>query len=148
MINPTRVSYRELYDVKKAHFLKNMTLEEFTILYNRRDKTKKEIVEKFNKIKYFCNLVISHNGKIEYDYRYSEDTHQDLGGRLYSSNGVQGVCKMVRGFLASDATDFDMINAHPVILRYICKKHNIDCPELEYYINNRHEILSKHENPN
>ena len=45
MINPTRVSYRELYDVKKAHFLKNMTLEDFTILYNRRDKTKKEIVE-------------------------------------------------------------------------------------------------------
>jgi hypothetical protein len=148
MINPTRVSYRELYDVKKAHFLKNMTLEEFTILYNRRDKTKKEIVEKFNKIKYFCNVVISHNGQIKYDYRYSEDTHQDLGGRLYSSNGVQGVCKMVRGFLASDTTDFDMINAHPVILRYICKKHNIDCPELEYYINNRNEVLSKHENPN
>jgi hypothetical protein len=41
-----------------------------------------------------------------------------------------------------------MKNAHPVILRYICNKHNIDCPELEYYINNRDNILSKHINPN
>jgi hypothetical protein len=106
MINPTRVSYRELYDVKKAHFLKNMTLEEFTILYNRREKTNKEIKEKFDKIKYFCDVIISHNGSIKYDYRYSKDTHQDLGGRLYSSNGIQGVSKLARGFLASDTTDF------------------------------------------
>jgi hypothetical protein len=148
MINPTRVSYTEQYDIKKAHFLKNMSLDEFTILYNRRDKTKKEIKDKFNKIKYFCDVIISHNSRIKYDYRYSENTHQDLGGRLYSSNGIQGVSKMARGFLASDTTDFDMKNAHPVILRYICKKHHFDCPELEYYINNRDDILLKYENPN
>ncbi len=144
-MNPTRVTYRELYDVKKAHFLNNMTLEQFTILYNRKDKTKKQVKEKFDKVKYFCNIVIKNNGKIKIDYRYSINTPQDLGGRLYSSNGIQGVCKMVRGFFASDTTDFDMKNAHPVILRYICKNHNIDCPELEYYINNRDAILSSYE---
>jgi hypothetical protein len=36
-----------------------------------------------------------------------------------------------------------MKNAHPVILRYICKLHNFPCPNLEYYINNRDEILSR-----
>jgi hypothetical protein len=34
-----------------------------------------------------------------------------------------------------------MKNAHPVILRYICKKHNIRSPELDYYVENRDNIL-------
>jgi hypothetical protein len=42
-------------------------------------------------------------------------------------------------------TDIDMCNAHPVILRYICKLHNIQCSHLEYYINNREECLKKFE---
>ena len=34
-----------------------------------------------------------------------------------------------------------MKNAHPVILRYLCKKNNILCPNLSYYIDNRDEVL-------
>jgi hypothetical protein len=41
-----------------------------------------------------------------------------------------------------------MENAHPVILSYICKKHDIHHPELEFYIKNRKSILSKFDNPN
>jgi hypothetical protein len=41
------------------------------------------------------------------------------------------------------ATDIDMANAHPTILLYICKKHGIACPELEYYINNRDGCLAR-----
>jgi hypothetical protein len=40
-------------------------------------------------------------------------------------------------------SDIDMANAHPVILRYICQKHNIPCPHLEYYIQNREDCLSQ-----
>jgi hypothetical protein len=36
-----------------------------------------------------------------------------------------------------------MSNAHPVILRYICNIHDIPCPQLEYYINNRDRCLSE-----
>ena len=35
-----------------------------------------------------------------------------------------------------------MINAHPVILNYLCKKNNIDCNILKNYIENRELILS------
>jgi hypothetical protein len=42
-------------------------------------------------------------------------------------------------------TDIDMKNAHPVLLAYICKKHSIRCPELEYYIQNRDTILNEFE---
>ena len=36
----------------------------------------------------------------------------------------------------------DIINAHPVILNYLCKKNNIDCNILKNYIENRELILS------
>jgi hypothetical protein len=43
-------------------------------------------------------------------------------------------------------TDIDMSNSFANIIRYVCKKHNISTPELEYYINHRDECLSKFEN--
>ena len=38
--------------------------------------------------------------------------------------------------------DIDMVNAHPVILNYLCKKNNVDCNILKNYIVNRELILS------
>ena len=35
-----------------------------------------------------------------------------------------------------------MVNAHPVILNYLCKKNNVDCNILKNYIENRELILS------
>jgi len=39
--------------------------------------------------------------------------------------------------------DIDIINCHPVILMQICKQNNIECPNLENYINNRSEYIEK-----
>jgi phage/plasmid-associated DNA primase len=36
-----------------------------------------------------------------------------------------------------------MVNAHPTIIYQYCKKHNIECRYLEYYVNNREDLLSK-----
>ena len=38
--------------------------------------------------------------------------------------------------------DIDMVNAHPVILNYLCIKNNVDCNILKNYIENRELILS------
>ena len=38
--------------------------------------------------------------------------------------------------------DIDMVNAHPVILNFQCKKNNVDCNILKNYIENRELILS------
>ena len=38
--------------------------------------------------------------------------------------------------------NIDMVNAHPVILNYLCKKNNVDCNILKNYIGNRELILS------
>ena len=44
--------------------------------------------------------------------------------------------------LPKNIKDIDMINAHPVILNYLCKKNNVDCNILKNYIENRELILS------
>ena len=38
--------------------------------------------------------------------------------------------------------DIDMINYHPVILNYLCKKNNVDCNILKNCIENRELVLS------
>ena len=38
--------------------------------------------------------------------------------------------------------DVDMINCHPVISNYLCRKNNVDCNTLKNYIENRELILS------
>ena len=44
--------------------------------------------------------------------------------------------------MAKNIKDIDMVNAHPVILNYLCKKNNVDFNILENYIGNRELILS------
>jgi hypothetical protein len=57
---------------------------------------------------------------------------------------MQGIWSPYRGLLMhTSATDIDISNAHPVILRYICRLHDIDCSALEYYVNNREACLAQ-----
>ena len=44
--------------------------------------------------------------------------------------------------MSKNIKDIDMVNAHPVILNYLCKKNNVDCNILKNYIENRELILS------
>ena len=44
--------------------------------------------------------------------------------------------------MPKDIKDIDMVNAHPAILNYLCKKNNVDCNILKNYIENRELILS------
>jgi hypothetical protein len=87
--------------------------------------------------------MITHNGEITREYHYSKN--MKTSGRLFS-NGIQNVAKKFRGFLMSHTTDIDMKNAHPVILRYICKTHNIECRELDHYVENRDTVLESFPN--
>jgi len=38
-------------------------------------------------------------------------------------------------------TDIDIVNCHPVLLSQLFKKHNLECPYLDEYIENREEHL-------
>jgi hypothetical protein len=114
--------------------------------YTKRCSNDTERHDLFNKVKRLCEEVIENLGTVKRTYEFSEN--MGVNGRLFS-NGIQGTMREIRGFLMGDhTTDLDQVNAHPKILRYICKKHNIPCSGLEYYINNRDEILNSFDDLN
>lgn len=65
-------------------------------------------------------------------------------GRKYALNSMslQSMKRIFRHTISNEFyQDIDMVNAHPVILSYLCKINNITCDRLNEYINNREEIL-------
>jgi hypothetical protein len=77
---------------------------------------------------------------LEATYRYSKNRKD---GRMFGINSIQGVNGFVRNFLLDDNEfkDVDVINAHPTILLNVCKEHDLACPYLSDYVNNRNKIL-------
>lgn len=103
----------------------------------------------FDSLKKFTAGVIKAKFVQNRMYQYACKTPESLcangaGGRLYCANSVQSLWKPYRGLVFGKiGTDIDMVNAHPTILRWLCKRHKIDCPQLSYYCENRDDILSR-----
>jgi hypothetical protein len=135
----------EKHDLRKIHYLNSLTFKQYKD-YCPSGKNDEERRIQFNILKEFCKTNIKTRGETKRIYSYSLQTPLETGGRLYCGNSIQGLKKVFRGVLMTHTTDIDMKNAHPVLLSYICKKHNIRCPELDYYVSHRDEILSEFEN--
>ena len=106
--------------------------------------TDKDIKTWYNVLKQFCKTNLKTKGITKRIYSYSQTTPAGLGGRLFSGGSLQGIWSVYRGLCMRDVgTDIDMSNCHPVLLRYICQKHSIHCPNLDYYIQNRAKCLSE-----
>lgn len=141
----------ERLPLRPIHFLNSIPFNEFKqdciddAVANKKAKPKLSDVKSwFNTLKQFCKCNIKTKGITTRIYSYSAKSPAGLGGRLFSGGSSQGIWGKYRGLLMRGiTTDIDMANAHPVILRFICKKHDIECPQLEYYINNRDECLGK-----
>lgn len=118
-----------------------------------------DIKREFNKLQSFCIKNIRNDYVVQREYHYSaqmEDFWQtnaenkavetqdiDKGGRLYSGGSIQGMLTAYRGLLLGGiTTDIDMSNAHPTILLYLCRKHNIACSLLSQYVSRRTDILA------
>ena len=134
----TTTTFTERISIEKALYLNEMPYTEYKKIIVRKYKNEEERKHYYDNLKKLCTEVISNNGIVNRTYAYSKN--MKTMGRRYS-NGIQGIMREVRGFLMNHTTDIDMKNAHPVILRYLCKLHNISCPNLEYFINNRDEIF-------
>ena len=95
-------------------------------------------------MKSFCQTNIKTRGETKRIYSYTQTTPLEVGGRLYCGNSIQGLQKDFRGLLLRNiTTDIDMKNAHPVILKYICKLNEIPCPNLSWYVDNREKVLEE-----
>lgn len=136
----------------KAHYLLSLSFKDYKPFDKSSSKNENERKENWNKMRNYCENIIKANGTIKRLYKYTGDKSWNPdstgSGRLFAVNGgIQGLSKIIRGFLLDGITfDIDMVNAHPVILRYLCNKHNLECEQLNYYIENRDEVLQQFEN--
>ena len=135
----------ERLPLKPIHWLSQLSYTEFVERCLNKDKkhTKEECKTKYSILQQFCQTNLKTGCITKRIYSYATGT----SGRLFSGGSLQGMPSTIRGLFMRDGvgTDIDMCNAHPVILKYICKLHNIPCHHLEYYINNREECLMKFE---
>ena len=136
------MEFLERHDLRKIHYLNSLTFSKLKpYLGNVKNDDERKI--EFDGIKHFCHAVIKSRGEVRRAYAYSLSTPLETGGRLYCGLSAQGLPKVIRGFLMTHTTDIDMKNCHPTILYYLCRKHKLECPNLEYYIQHRDEVLAK-----
>ena len=92
----------------------------------------KDIKTWFSILKQFCKTNLKTKGVTKRTYSYSQTTLAGLGGRLFPGGSIQGIWSVYRGLLMRlIGTDIHMKNCILVLLRYICKRHVIQCPDLE-----------------
>lgn len=108
----------------KQNFLEGETDERF------RFTPVKKILQKYQK-----NQGIQ---KVKY---YKKD---EFGLLRDYGDGIQSLPTTFRGLICKGMTDVDMVNCHPIILLNLCEKHDIPCPYLKYYCENRAECLDKY----
>lgn len=122
---------------KVSYLLEEYSFDKFLADYTG---TQKDAKADYNKLIKYLNSKISGEDFVRYNYIKGR-----TDGRLFGEgNSIQGLPKNVRGFICEGlTTDIDMINAHPTILKKLCEEHNIECPNLCLYINERKKILNK-----
>ena len=136
----------ERMPLDKINFLNSITFKQFKQLeiFKSSCKNEEDRKNQFNILKSFCQTNIKTKGETKRIYSYTEKTPLGVGGRLYCGNSIQGLSSKIRGFLLNEiTTDIDMKNCHVVILKYLCKQHKIDSPNLDYYCCNRDSILER-----
>jgi hypothetical protein len=134
----------ELYEripIEQLNLLRKMSIDDYIKFADKKKYKINEIKDHYNQIMEYVKDHIKCKGVMKKVYKYSESSEN---GRLYGMSSIQNLDGIIRGFLfGSTTTDFDMKNAHPHILEYICRVRDIRCPNLSEYINNRDAIVSK-----
>ncbi len=126
--------FREEYDLRRVVYV-YLNLDTF---YDKKsqDDNKKQT-------KKFLEQLIINKGVLDFKYRYGNYTNY---GRRYSY-GIQGIKKEIRNFLLAGSVvrDYDLKSAHPSILYYLCKKHNINTDKqlLKNYVFNKDKIIQE-----
>ena len=118
----------------------------YIILYEICDKEKlKYILENNDFNEEVNNLARNYYDSLDNDgckkiiYRQSCDKNRYYG----DSSCLTYLKKEIRNsIMPKNIKDIDMVNCHPVILNYLCKKNNVDCNILKNYIENRELMLS------
>lgn len=128
------MEYTERVDARASRWLLSQLSPDFL-----KEHTKADDPEgKFTFVKKVLQRMANDNGSSKCTY-----TKKDKFAILRDyTQGVQSLPAVFRGVLCKNMTDVDMVNAHPVIIYNLCKKHNIPCHYLEEYCKNRKQLIA------
>lgn len=128
-------SFWERYEIHKLGY----ALENLDCFFNKQTQEDNK-----KQTKKFLEELLINNGEMSYDYVYARYTNY---GRKYSY-GIQNISKKIRNYLLSGSgvVDYDIKNAHPTILYYLCVKHKIHTEKqlLKSYVFNRDKVIQEH----
>ena len=141
--------YTETFNVPRLKKLYSLNIDQFISLFpdyshtEFKDEKMKDdcVLDKYKKIKNLYNYFKKNKNTIITTYKFG---HNVKSGRRYADNpSLQNLSNDIRGLLVDGIyNDYDMKNAQPTLLLYLCKKKKLVCNELEHYINNREECLN------
>lgn len=144
--------------VRAAQRVLSLSKDEFEMQFwqpdelNQKDGLKWDPKYYYKDVKTWCASIVHWAAKeggdyISADLLYNFPLNQNCG-RLHitkPSYGMQMLQSRMRSlFVAHLVKDVDMRNAHPTLLLYLCRKHDVDCMFLEAYVNKREHLLNKH----
>lgn len=143
--------FNEPVDLERAKILLQLDYDQFKSLIwvddNNNDNGEYWKPQTYiHNCKKFLLNVINNNGINTTGYKYSTKLN-DCGRMYVKTFGVQSLQKQLRGYLTGNKLiDFDMVNCHPTILLYICKRFygNYSWVELSKYVNTRKWYLNKY----
>jgi hypothetical protein len=127
------MDYTEKVDARSCRWLLSQLSPDFLQQHTKSDDKE----EKFTFVKKILQKMDNQNGIVKVKYE-KKDKFAIL--RDYTQ-GVQSLPSVFRGLICRNMTDVDMVNAHPVIIYNLCKKHNVPCLYLEEYCKNRKQLI-------
>ena len=118
----------------------------YIILYEICDKEKLKYILQNNDFNEEANTLarnyydsLDNDGCKRIFYKQTCDKNQYYG----DSSCLTYLKKEIRNFIMpKNIKEIDMVNCHPAISNYLCKKNNVNCNILKNYIENRELILS------
>ena len=139
--NKKKIIFKEILDYESAS----------TILYNKDNplllnQLRPSCFEykNYDPFKIFEDYIEKSTIRLNKGTFKSSYNYKGIGyGRQYNF-GAQSITREFRAtIMYKYYYDLDLCNAHPTILYNLCKYLKIECHNLEYYINNREEIINE-----
>jgi len=140
--------YTESINPNACMSVLSLNMRDFFLHFpSRKDKSKEDIYsgrDYYKRVKSILNCFKTN--KFSQNVKYQHSSFNQQAGRLFGKNSIQNFDGRLRRYLTTGVyRDYDMINAHPNILRKICAENNIDCPLLSNYCENRSKFLEENE---
>ncbi len=121
----TTSEYVEICNLEIAEKLKNISLEDYLRLCDKEstEENKLDAQARLTIMKRFCKEIVEKKEKTV-TYKFAKNCKE---GRQYAeTDSLQQIKKEFRGILSDGLYyDFDMVNAHPVILNNLCKTNEV-----------------------